>query len=69
MYRAYFRGHRGVVRYVHTVTSPDFVHWSKPVYLKFTTDVSRLSGKPIRLRFVLRDADLYSFRFLTDESR
>ncbi len=27
------------------------------------SDVSRLAGKPIRLRFVLRDADLYSFRF------
>ncbi len=26
-------------------------------------DVSRLAGKPLRLRFVLRDADLYSFRF------
>jgi hypothetical protein len=34
-YRAYFRGHRGVVRHVRTVTSPDFRHWSKPVYLKF----------------------------------
>jgi hypothetical protein len=28
------------------------------------SDVSSLSGKPIRLRFELRDADLYSFRFL-----
>ncbi len=27
------------------------------------TDVSRLRGKPIRLRFVLRDADLYAIRF------
>ena len=26
-------------------------------------DVSRLAGKPIRLRFVLKDADLYSIRF------
>jgi hypothetical protein len=26
-------------------------------------DVSSVSGKPVRLRFVLRDADLYSFRF------
>lgn len=26
-------------------------------------DVSRISGKPIKLRFVLKDADLYSFRF------
>ena len=27
------------------------------------TDVSQLSGRPVRLRFVVRDADLYSFRF------
>ena len=26
-------------------------------------DVSKLAGKPIRLRFVLKDADLYAFRF------
>lgn len=26
-------------------------------------DVSELAGKPIRLRFVLRDADVYSYRF------
>jgi hypothetical protein len=28
-----------------------------------TTDVSKLAGKPIRLRFVLQEADLYSFKF------
>ena len=27
------------------------------------SDVSRLAGKPVRLRFVMHDADLYSFRF------
>ncbi len=27
------------------------------------TDVSSLAGKPVRLRFVLKDADLYSYRF------
>lgn len=27
-------------------------------------DVSQLAGKPVRLRFVLKDADLYSFRFI-----
>jgi hypothetical protein len=27
------------------------------------SNVSKLSGKPIRLRFVLKDADLYSIRF------
>lgn len=26
-------------------------------------DVGRLAGRPVRLRFVMRDADLYSFRF------
>jgi hypothetical protein len=26
-------------------------------------DVARLAGKEVRLRFVLKDADLYSFRF------
>ncbi len=28
-----------------------------------TTDLSRLSGQPVRLRFVIRDADLYSIQF------
>ena len=28
------------------------------------TDVRPLSGKPIRLRFILRDADIYSFQFI-----
>ncbi len=32
------------------------VEWKSP-------DVNSLAGKPIRLRFELRDADLYSFRF------
>ena len=27
------------------------------------SDVSKLTGKPIRLRFALKDADLYAFRF------
>ena len=27
------------------------------------TDVSSLAGKPVRLRFVMKDADLYSYRF------
>jgi hypothetical protein len=29
------------------------------------SDVSNLAGIPIRLRFVLRDADLYAFQFIT----
>ncbi|MFV1969230.1 MAG: hypothetical protein ACC628_27735, partial [Pirellulaceae bacterium] len=39
---------------------------------KSGTDVSALSGKPVRLRFVMKDADLYSFRFfdeLNEDSR
>ena len=28
-----------------------------------TADVGALAGTPVRLRFVLRDADLYSIRF------
>ena len=33
------------------------------VVFKTGSDVSRLAGRPIRLRFVLKDADLYSFQF------
>jgi hypothetical protein len=34
---------------------------------KSGTDVSKLSGKPVRLRLVLKDADLYSFQFTSNE--
>ena len=27
------------------------------------SDLSKLAGQPVRLRVVLKDADLYSFRF------
>jgi hypothetical protein len=27
------------------------------------SDVSRLAGRPVRLRFVMKDADLFSLRF------
>ncbi len=33
------------------------VIWNK------TSDLSSLEGKPVRIRFVLKDADLYSFQF------
>jgi len=33
------------------------VHW------KSGSDVARLAGRPLRLRFVLKDADLYALRF------
>ena len=32
------------------------------------SDVSRLAGQPVRLRFVLSDGDLYSFRFVESDS-
>lgn len=35
----------------------------RPVSWKGKTDVAPLAGKPIRLRFVLKDADLYSIQF------
>ncbi len=31
---------------------------------KAGTDVSKLAGEPIRLKVELKDADLYSFRFI-----
>ena len=37
----------------------------RPVVWKAGADVSRLSGRPVRLRFVLDDADLFAFRFQT----
>ena len=27
------------------------------------SDLSRIAGRPVRLRFVMKDADLYSLRF------
>jgi hypothetical protein len=35
----------------------------RPVVWKAGADVSALAGKPVRLRFALKDADLFSFRF------
>jgi hypothetical protein len=36
---------------------------ARPVSWKDGSDVSRLAGRPIRMRFVLKDADVFSFRF------
>ena len=36
----------------------------REVNWKNGTDVSALAGKPVRLRFVLKDADLFSFQFI-----
>ena len=35
----------------------------RTVTWKAGSDVSRVAGQPVRLRFVMKDADLYSFRF------
>ena len=35
----------------------------RTVIWKNSSDVSSLAGRPVRLRFVLNDADLYSFKF------
>lgn len=40
----------------------------RSVVWKDGTDVSSLAGKPVRLRFTLKDADLYSFQFRSGES-
>ena len=36
---------------------------SRIVSWKGGDDVGSLAGKPVRLRFVMKDADLYSLRF------
>ena len=40
----------------------------KIVSWKSGADVSKLSGKPVRLKFQLKDADLYSFQFQSKRS-
>jgi hypothetical protein len=42
-------------------TADYFARW------KNGTDVSKLSGQPVRIRFVLSDADVYAFQFEKDE--
>ena len=37
---------------------------ARPVTWQGRTDVSALAGKPVRLRFAMKDADLYSIRFV-----
>jgi hypothetical protein len=36
---------------------------SRPVSWKNVTDIEKLAGRTVRLRFVLRNADLYAFQF------
>jgi len=44
-------------------------HIARVVKWKSGTDVSPLAGKPVKLRFELSDADLFSFRFADKESQ
>jgi hypothetical protein len=39
------------------------VIWARPASLTDPEPLRRLAGKPVRLRFVMRDADLYSLQF------
>ena len=39
----------------------------RTVTWKTGSDLSRISGKPVRLRFVMKDADVYSFQFTTSD--
>ena len=41
----------------------------RAVTWKSGSDVGRLSGQPVRLRFVLNDADLYSINFTDPKTR
>jgi hypothetical protein len=50
---------RGVVLRLHA-PAPRVVAW------KAGSDVGKLAQQPIRLRFVMKDADLYSLRFRAD---
>ena len=48
------------------------VRWQRPAHADSWTDsgpLVMLGGKAVRLRFVMRDADLYSFRFQTREKK
>jgi hypothetical protein len=36
---------------------------SRPTAGKPPADLAALAGKPVRLRFILADADVFSFRF------
>jgi hypothetical protein len=36
---------------------------------KSADNLSNLAGKPVRLRFVLKDADVYSFQFRAKDKR
>lgn len=56
-----------------TLSESDRIHTSNEIDRRVTwrgrTDVSVLAGRPVRLRFVMRDADLYAFQFRKSSSR
>ncbi len=41
----------------------------RPVSFRGKTDLGGLAGKPVRVRFVLRDADVFSMRFAREDRR
>ncbi len=51
----------------YSLNDCDIVHTAneinRPVKWNGKTDIKTLAGKPIRLRFVMRDVDLYAFQF------
>lgn len=51
----------------HTLADCDLIHTAneinRPVRWRGRSDLSALAGRPIRLRIVFRDADLYAFQF------
>jgi len=52
---------RGNCEPIHCDSLRYIVHWQN------RCDLSQLAGQPIRLRFLLKDADIYSFQFVAKE--
>jgi hypothetical protein len=54
-----------------TAEQCDLVHTAneihRPVSWQGNRDVSKLAGRPVRLRFLLRNADLYAFQFVAGQ--
>jgi hypothetical protein len=61
------RDHLGVPIQGFTLADCDRIHTSNQISRRVTwrgkADVSSLAGKPVRLRFVMRDTDLYALQF------
>jgi hypothetical protein len=52
----------------HVITGDAFDSPNRAVSWKNGSDVSTLAGQPVRIRFVMKDADLYAFRFQPEDS-